>query len=140
MSFNPDLRRLVRAQPAALPSAAQLLEWVGRPYEQGQCWTFVRDAFSHVGGMELPEGYYQAASFFTLAHDARSGGAFTPQPWDVPLLRTVDNVPILVIHPGIAVDGERFLQTWGDLGVSLFRFDDERVAGRIAGFIRLLNR
>jgi hypothetical protein len=47
---------------------------------------------------------------------------------------------VVVLHPGVALDSERFLQTWGDTGAGIFRFDDERVAPRIAGFIRLISR
>jgi hypothetical protein len=64
---------------------------------------------------------------------------FVPQPWDVPMLSTIGGIRILPIHPGLAIDSERFLMTWGDSGqAGIWRFDDARVSRYIAGFIRLI--
>jgi len=141
MNINPDLRAAVTAIKARgpLPPISPVLSWVGREYGDGECWKFVRDAFDEVGGIKLPDDYYSAVTFFTQVHP---GGAepYIPQPWDVPMLRTVDNVPILVLHPGLVIDGERFMQTWGNVGAGIFRLDDERISNRIVGYIRLIHQ
>ena len=141
MNINPDLRRFVvgRASRGPMPSPRPVLEWIGRPYGKTDCWKFVRDAYQVVGGVELPESYYEATAMFTQVPDPRVAHAeqFVPQPWDIPLLRTIDRIPVLVLHPALTIDSERFIQTWSDAGPAVFRFDDERVAFRIAGFIRL---
>jgi len=143
MIINPDLTRFVRERSGPLPSVAPVLQWVGRPYGRQDCWKFVHDAFIEVGGLKLPDNYYEATAFFTQVPDPRQPKPetpFVPKPWDVALLRTIDRIPVLVLHPTLVIDSERFAQTWSDSGIVINRFDDERVNFRIAAFIRLINR
>jgi cell wall-associated NlpC family hydrolase len=145
--MNPDLREFVTASRTRgrLPSIDPVKEWIGRPYKQGECWKFVRDAFEQVAGVKLADDYYASLSFFTQVHrvagtDVFTGASeiFAPQPWDVVMLRTIDNVPIFVGHPGIVIDGDRYMMTWADAGAGIYRFDDERVSFRVRGFMRLI--
>lgn len=145
MITNVNLTKHVRQQrerPGPMPSPLPLLQWLGRPYGKAHCWKFVRDAFQEIGGVELPENYYEAMTLFTQVPDPRQPPVekFVPEPWDVVCLKTLDRIPVLVLHPGVVIDSERFMQTWSDAGPGVYRFDDERVNFRIAGFIRLLPR
>ena len=116
------------------PSTADLATWVGAEYEEGSCWDpFTRDAFRKLAGVELPASYYDALPMFETAHDCRLSVPFTPEPWDVVMIRAHK---FLVLHVAIALDGERFIQPWGDSGVVICRFDDQQWTKRIAGFLR----
>jgi hypothetical protein len=112
-----------------LPSTDPLKTWINREYSDGQCWDLVHDAFVEVAGVHLPRGYYDAAHRFTQVSDG-------PKPWDVVMLRTNPSAPVLVLHSGLAIDSELFIQTWHNRPV-LTRFDDPRWSSRIAGILRL---
>jgi hypothetical protein len=130
---------------------SDLVSWVGRPYQEGECWKFVRDANRDIRRVELPESYYDAScNAFGTVHNCREtaaahghkrgshdvcllyGESFTPQRWDVVTVRTH---PILILHCGVVIDAERFIHPWDGFAV-ISRFDDPQMAKRIAGFLR----
>lgn len=122
----------------ALPSTEPVKLWINRTYADGECWKLVRDAFLEIAGLDLPTNYYDAAQRFTQVYGAsdEQRSPFTAQPWDVVMLRTNPRAPILVLHAGLAIDAERFIQVWGSRAI-LCRFDDPRFGERIAGVLRL---
>jgi cell wall-associated NlpC family hydrolase len=113
-----------------LPSTDPLKTWINREYGDGQCWDLVHDAFCEVGGVHLPRSYYDAAHRFTQV----SGPV---EAWDVVMIRTNPRAPILVLHSGLAINPEFFIQAWHNRPV-LTRFDDPRWSSRIAGVLRLI--
>jgi len=117
-----------------LPSTKELATWVGKPYAEGSCWDpFARDAFRDLAGVELPESYYDALPLFDTVHDCKNKVPFTAAPWDVVMIRAHR---FLILHCAIALDGERFIQPWGETGLVICRFDDEQWSKRIAGYLR----
>lgn len=117
------------------PSAGQSLTlWVGREYGEGACWEFVRDAFREIEDVYLPESYYEAIRLFETVHDVRKSKAFTPEPFDVVMLKTH---PLLILHCSVVIDAERFIHPWGESGLIISRFDDQQFARKVAGFLRM---
>lgn len=135
------VRDFIRAR-AAMPPTAPLLGWVGRPYGDGRCWNLVRDAYEEVGGVELPESYYEATEFLTTARDIRKQdwGGFTPAPWQIVMLISKDRLPFVPLHSGLTLDNDRFLHSWGSAHAIITRFDDPEFRRRIAGFVCLYQR
>jgi hypothetical protein len=120
-----------------LPSTAPLLQWVGAEYGEGRCWNLVRDALIRVGGLEVAEDYYEFAKRLTQVHDARDGGIFVPEPWDIVMLRTLPRAPLLIFHPGLCIDGKRFIHSWGSSHAVISEIDDPDWRRYIAGYVRI---
>ena len=133
---SPAVERLRTTLPASDELPVSLAAWVGASYAEGQCWDFMRDAFRELHGVILPESYYDALPLFVTVHDARQSKAFTPEPWDVVMLRTH---PFLILHCAIVIDAERFIHPWGESGLVISRFDDQQFVRKVAGFLRIVS-
>lgn len=105
-------------------------DWVGLPYDRGQCWHLVRAVLREGIGLDLPEGHEAVVAAVKHWHPVTLDQV---QPFDVIMIRRVH---VGREHVGVIVSQGDFLHCGDGNLSSIHRYTGMQYRSRIAGVYR----